>query len=138
MERFIKEKRFIILVRKVDETYVFEKAVEIKSKYFAAKTYPIAKKRDIPINQSKPTYQKKLKKFYFHDVVTGAPLPFIPQDAIISPEQMNTLLNDKLIRDLHASMGEPKLPIKDIILYIAVGAGVMGFVMMILVYTGVL
>ena len=137
MERYFKEKRILYLLRKVHDVYYQEKIIKIKPKDFNRKEIAISKGRTIPINQSKPNKIYKMTKYYYHDIVDGAPIPFNPQDPIITPEQLNTLLNDNMVKELNQSMIPKPTPIKDILMYIALGSGITGFIMMILIYLGV-
>ena len=131
-----KEKRILVLCREINGTYHIQRAMKIKN--FNAEKITIGKEDTVKINQNYPTFVKNVTRYYYHDVVSNTPLTFQQIEGIISTKQFNTLLDDKLVRDLTRSMIDKPLDIKLMIMYIALGAGVTGFIMMILIYLGVL
>ena len=135
---FNKIKRYLILVRKINETYHRVKAIEIKG--ITQKKVKYGKDKSYAINLSKPTYISKLKRFYYHDIDSMAAIPFIAQAPIITPQILDQLLSDKLVKDVSESMKESSfsMEIKNLITGGLVGAGIMGFVLMILINVGVI
>lgn len=135
---FDKIKRYLILMREENGSYIKIKAIEIKNA--SQKEVKYGKNKTFAINLRKPTYTDKLKRYYYHDIDTMAPIPLIPQAPIITPEILDQLLSDKLVKDVSESMRESSftMEIKNLIIGGLTGAGIMGFVLMILFYTGVL
>lgn len=138
MNIFNKRKYIVYLGRKFNGTYHILRSVKLKNE--TAEIIRINKKRSFAIKLENPLFVSKNTTIYFYDIDTMTMISLIEVESHITPEDLDILINRKIVSQVASDLNESRFTIemKNLILGSLVGAGIMGFVIMILLYLGVL
>lgn len=147
---FKKEKSIIRLCRVINGLPHFLKSIKLKTETSDIIRY---NKRSYAIKREEPTYKIKNLTVYCldidtmdilalnneKDVIEVNVLPFKIIASAMSPEELDILINRKIVSQITSDLNESTFSVeaKNMVLGAIMGAGIVGFVIMILLYVGV-
>lgn len=132
-----KQKSYVRLCRVINGIPEIIKTIKLKKETQDEIRY---QERTYIIQRNQYTYKIKNLVYYFVNIDNEATLTFNELATPLTPEELDMILNRKVIGKVTGDLDESTFTIetKNLILGSLIGVGLMGFVMMLLMYIGVL